>query len=419
MKKNSIQLKRIIIIGLLSVLHLLLFVTVNAASTVQSETEPNDTPGTANGLGSKIDMSGSVNPAADQDYYSIGGVNNLWGFIALLDTTGSVSSQSGTLAAFGSDGVTQLQTDSGSWSNGSVIAWQRYVNGGATHYIRVTESGDDETIEPYTLRYYSIAFSEQPEVEPNETPGTGTVSAKVMKGNLMDASDVDCYQMSVASGKEILVALNADMQNNGSMTDFVLSLYDPSGAMVSTVDVGGIGNNEILLDVVATESGVYAYCVSSDGGVVSPNDEYLAGPLVNEYNYWSTYTLSPSWLNPGPGGNTVPGALLEFELIFTNTDLLPIPGRITMRGEFDSACLTVVDAPGASIIYPYRVEWEMTDLPAGESFTRQFTARANTACNKTMHEGVSMDYFSLGVGQNINYVIIEPSLFLPLIITPQ
>jgi hypothetical protein len=92
---------------------------------------------------------------------------------------------------------------------------------------------------------------------------------------------------------------------------------------------------------------------------------------------------------------------------------------ITLRGEFDAACLTVVDAPGASSVYSNRVEWVMNDLPAGESFTRHFTARANAACDKDMHQGVSMNYFSLGVGQNIDYVIVDPGSFLPFIITPQ
>jgi len=417
MQNKPKVLYRSIILTLSLVLTGFFFVTVIAASTAQSEVEPNDTPATANNLSIGTDLTGTIDPVGDADYFVIPGVNNLWGFIALLDTTGSSGSQTGTLTAFGSDGVTELQTDSGSWSDGSVIAWQRYVNAGNYHYIRVTETGDDAPIDPYTLRYYSIAFSEQPEVEPNDTPATGTISAKAMTGTLADGDDVDCYRMSVLSGEQILIALNADMQNDGSTTDFVLSLYNPSGGLVSTVDVGGSGGNEIILDIDAAEDGVYAYCVSSDAGAVSPTDEYLVGPLVNEYNYWSSYELSPSWLNPGPSGITIPGALMEFELKFTNTDLLAIPGRIRLRGEFDDDCLTLVDAPGAIYVTSDRAEWEMYDLPVGESFTRVLTVRANKACTKTMHQGVSMEYFSLGVGQNIGYTIIDPTLFLPVLMS--
>jgi hypothetical protein len=207
------------------------------------------------------------------------------------------------------------------------------------------------------------------------------------------------------------------MQNNGSTTDFVLSLYSPTGVLVSTVDVGAPGGNEVILDIVAAEDGVYAYCVASDAGVVSPNDEYLVGPLLNEYNYWSSYELLPSWLNPGPGGNTIPGALMDFELKFTNTDLLPIPGEIRLRGQFDDECLTLVDAPGAIYVTSDRAEWEMYDLPVGESFTRVLTVRANKVCTHTMHQGVSMDYFSLGVGSDAGYTIIDPTLFLPILTT--
>ena len=416
MNRYHFRLIRPVIPLLLSLVLLIFTVSLISAEAIKNEVEPNDSPGTANLIYPKDQMEGAIDPVTDRDYFNTGGVNQSWGFISLLDTSASGESQDGVLTAYGSDGTTVLQMDSGSWISGSVIALQKFVNGSADHFLSVNEDGDDALIDDYNLRYYELAFAEQPEIEPNDTPQNGTISSRVMDGNLADESDVDCFRISLEIGDLALFALNADPDGDGSSTDFTLLLYDPSGTLLISANGGGIGDNEVIDNTTAAETGVYAYCVTSTGGVVSASDEYLVGLLLNEGLYSMSYSLDPVWLNPGPYTNTIPGALLEFELNFTNTDVLTIPGTMELRGTIDDACLTIVEAPGASSIQQERVEWERTDLYPGETWTETFTTRAVAPCYDNMHQGISLDYFVSGTGADVFFTIIEPALFLPMVL---
>jgi len=391
-----------------------MFVTAMNAAANDTEVEPNDTPATGTELITGQDMTGEISPTGDVDYYQLDGVNTLWGYVALLDTSASTASDSGTLVAYGSDGTTQLQIDSGSWISGSVIAWQHFVNGSADHYLRASETGDDDTITPYTLRYYRIAISEQDEVEPNDTWQTANITAKSMIAVISDTVDVDCYSFSVQTGEKFLFALNADPDNDGSATDYGLTVHDPAGVQIAAANTGGIGDNEVIDNMTLPETGVYAYCVSSASGTPDPNDEYLVGPLKNNYNYLPTYIVKPEWLDPSPSGTAAMGELLTFRLNFTNTTLVAIPGPIKMSGNFDDDCLTLVDAPGADSTTSKKAEWLLDELGAGDLFSATLVTRAKAGCVDDVHESVVMSYYQLGVGKDVDYTI-EPGVYLPLV----
>jgi hypothetical protein len=392
----------------------LVVISAIATAAIPNEEEPNDTPGTANRI-TTDEISGTINPVGDVDYFELPGVNTQWGYIAMLDTTASGSSADGTLTAYAADGATVIQQDSGSWADGSVIAWQHFVDGSDYHYLKVSETGDDGTITPYLLRYYKIAISEKDEVEPNDTPETGTISAVSMTGNLASGSDVDCFRFDGREGEQFLFALNADPENDGSSTDYELSLFNPSGTQIASADVGGPGENEVIDDIILSESGIYAYCVNSTGGSVNPADLYLVGPLRNHYNYLPYIQVDPIWLDPGPNGVAALGDTLTFQLNFTNTSLITIPERIYMYGNIDDDCLRIVDAPGAYYTSTEEVRWEMYDLGPGLNFLNTFETQAIAGCESKMHEGVVMEYFVLGVGKDLKYVI-QPGVYLPIIL---
>jgi len=412
--KTATILFKLTLVSAAGVFLAFVFVSVMAATATRSEVEPNNTPATANTLDASEDITGTIAPVGDVDYFKVDGVNTYWGYIAMLDTSASTSSDRGTLTAFGEDGTTQLQLDSGSWISGSVLAWQRFVNGSADHYIRVSETGDDKTLEPYSLRYYKIAISEQDEDEPNDTPGSATISAKAMSGAVGSSGDVDCFSISVQAGEQFLFALNADPDNNGSTTDFELKVFNPSGIQIASADVGGNGGNEVIDTITLSETGVYAYCVSSPSGSPDPLDQYLVGPVRGTRNYLPTYIVKPVWLNSGADGTAAIGSLLTFQLNFTNTTLLTLPGQIRMYGRFDDNCLSLVDAPGAVYTTTNEVRWEMEDLGPGEAFRTTFDTRAKIGCQDNMHESVSMTYYSLGVGEDVIYSVV-PGVYLPLV----
>ena len=415
MWKVRVSTFRLVAVILAGMLLAAFFINAFAAMEVRSEEEPNDTPATANPLiGKKDEITGTINPVSDVDYFLLDGVNTQWGFITFLDTSASSASTDGKLTAYASDGTTILQEDSGSWEHGSVIAWQKFVDGDADHYLRVMEEENNDLIEPYTLRNYVIAVGEEDEIEPNDTPSTGTISAKSMKGALSSISDVDCFRFNGHVGEQFLFALNADPDRDGSNTNFTLSVYNPSGELITSANDGGIGGNEAIDNFTLNEDGVYAYCVGATGAF-SSGDFYLVGPLLDEYNYWSKYSLDPQWLNPGPGGNTIVGAQLDFELKFINTDFLTIPDEIRMAGFFDDVCLELIDAPGAYYTSTTEVRWSMDDLAGGETFSTFFTTRAISTCAQKIHESVSMDYFHLGVGKDEKIIVVQPTLYLPLV----
>ena len=195
------------------------------------ETEPNDTPAQADLLNPSAMMQASITPAGDQDYYVIPGINTTWGFIALLDTHNSTSSDTATLTALGSDGTTVLQSDSGSWENGAGIALQNYANDSASLYLKVNETGNDSTISTYSLVHYQTIVSPQAEVEPNNDRLTGTPSSFTMSGILSSNTDVDCYQFHGRQDDSILIALKS---GSGSTADYELTLLDPTGASIAS-----------------------------------------------------------------------------------------------------------------------------------------------------------------------------------------
>ena len=76
-----------------------------------TEEEPNDTPAQANSLSYNVVLDGSIDPIGDKDYFAIPGVNSGWGFIALVDTGDSTSSQTARIRAFKNNGTTNDKDD--------------------------------------------------------------------------------------------------------------------------------------------------------------------------------------------------------------------------------------------------------------------------------------------------------------------
>ncbi len=250
--------KRIVaVLGLCLLTTLVAVVWVAAANVTESE--PNDSAAQANPLLAKDVLTGAIAPIADVDYFSLEGVNNTWGFIALLDT--STSSYSGTLTTLRNDGATPLQSDTGSWERGSGIALQNYADGSLAHYLKVS-GPTTATVSSYQLRYYKTITNPQPEVEPNGTLGNGTPAAFTNSGTISSSTDVDCFLFHGRAGDTILIALNGDPEGDGSPIYHALDLFDPSGTKLKTASIGGTYKQFIEYSGLAS-NGAYAYCVKS------------------------------------------------------------------------------------------------------------------------------------------------------------
>lgn len=389
-----------------------------------AETEPNDSPATANDLAPREEVNGSISPSNDIDYFAQDGINTGWGFIALLNTVSSTGSKDGTLTALGNDGATELQSDTGSWEFGSGIALQNFADGSLTHYLLVKEAGSDAEISAYTLRYYTTVTDAQPEAEPNETPAEGTPSSFTHSGTLNPAGDVDCYAFHGRAGDTILLAINGDPEGDDSPLDPVLDLIDPAGAVLKSADFTGPGGKEFIEYTGLASEGVYAYCVRDEAGGGDPSGTYKVGLVRNYGLYFPSFTQGPTWLNPPPDNIAQIGDELTFRLEVHNTSPVSIPGNIRITTSYPANCLSLVStSPEATSSSPGFVSWEgqKSGLAPGEVYFVTVTLRARVRCSDVLSQHTGLDYFFTGTGGYVDFSIetsLSPGILFPLLIAP-
>jgi hypothetical protein len=384
------------------------------AAGAADEVEPNGSLETAGELWSQSVMSGAVDPVGDVDYFALDGVNPTWGFIALLDTSGSSGSVKAELSALDNSGAV-LQTDKGSWEHGSGIALQNYPDGRLTHYLRVNEDGNDGQITSYTLRYYNTITATQPEAEPNESPATGTPSGFSHAGAIDPAGDVDCFLFHGRPGDKILLALNGDPENDGSPADLVLELLDPLGVVIESADISPAGGNEFIEFAGLASEGVYCYRIREKSGSGGEAATYKAGIVRNGGLYYPGYSQGASWLNEPPDGVLRSGQRLTIKVFVQNTSPLIIPGGIGFSASYDDECLSLVQAsPEPTTSEAGHVSWDgqKTGLSPGEIYSVTLTLRAKSACTGQIDHNTALDYYFTGSGSTL-YYSIKPGLSLP------
>ncbi len=385
-----------------------------------AEIEPNDDPTHATLLSSYDNaVTGSISPTGDLDYFALPGINTTWGIIALADTLSSTDSTSATLDFLAADGTTVLQSDTGSWERGSGIALQNYASGSLTQYLRLNEFGNDAPVTAYTLRYYNTVIATQPEVEPNDTRATGTPSSFTMRGVLSPTGDVDCFQFQGRISDTIVIALNADPEDDGSPIDPALELVAPSDVVLKTANVTGLGGKEFIRYPNLPGNGVYAYCVDTAGGSGGSNATYTVG-LVREVAglYFPGYTVLTTWMNPRPGDYALVGDVLSFRLTFSSTSPLTIPGGINLATTYSPLCLSLIDTqPTAATTSTGYVNWYglKPELAPFEVYSVTLNLRAQVPCSDQLFGSYNLPYYFTGGGQSRNYAIWR-SVFVPLIL---
>ncbi len=393
----------------------LLFATTSIGlSASVSESEPNGTSGTADSLARADVMSGAISPANDLDFFAIPGINTTWGVIALLDTSTGAADPPGRLTMLRADGTTVLQSDSGSWVNGSGIAFEPYMDGSATHYLKVEEDGGDASIADYTLRFYQTITDTQPEVEQNGSYADSSTSSFTMAGALSGGTDVDCYRFHGYGIDRFIFAVDAD----GSPFDPVLDVRDSSNVVVVTADHSGSGGREFIELNPLVTTGKYAYCVSAHGGIAGAGATYHAGLVHNDWLYIPEYSTSTVWTNPRPGNYARIGDLMTFELSIQNTDEVKIPGDIRMRGRYEGDCMTYVSSSPVATSHTFgQVAWDGQKpggLDPGEIYMVSMTMRAHHGCSDQVEEVVYMAYYFTGTGNPDDYLIWW-DIFMPAV----
>jgi hypothetical protein len=207
------------------------------------ESEPNNTPATANGLPMADNcarVSGGITPN-DVDYYSFTAPagSRLW---ALVDTSPSTSgNRDSLLTLIAPDGTTTLTSDdddgTGTDCDGtadnllsSAFAGE-VLSAGGTYFLRVEAAFAGDSITSYKLSVV-VTTSAQAEVESNNTPATAnTIVTAGSPIGVRDASigtigDVDYY--SVVGTPDTVLLISVD----GAPTDVAVDFIAPDGTTV-------------------------------------------------------------------------------------------------------------------------------------------------------------------------------------------
>ena len=224
------------------------------------ETEPNNTPATADSLtvtGVGAAAMGSL-PLNDVDYYTFTAPagSRLW---ASVDTAASSTSRDSILTLYAADGTTVIETDDddGIGNNcdattestvASTIAG-RVLTAGGTYYLAVQAFDPPfETISSYKLLVTTTTGSGS-ESEPNDTTATADplttniTPVNTLNGNITTAQDVDIYSVVAPANSTLFISADGDPERNGSGTDIVVDLIGTDGTTVlfsadSSDDVG-------------------------------------------------------------------------------------------------------------------------------------------------------------------------------------
>lgn len=261
----------------LLLINFLLCFSVNSlhaqAPVITAESEPNNTSATAQVLNLSLQnvtiVAGSVNPAADIDWYRIDGVvagSKIWTYVDPGGTQNpGANSRDPQVRVFAADGTTLIEFDdddgTGNGGDGttetslaSSIAG-RTLTAGGTYYIHVQGFSAGNNINPYKLfAVVTAPGAGSAEAEPNGTAAqansivTGAQTVGIRTGTISSSGEVDFYSVVALAGHTIYVSMDGDPARTGVSTlDGVVSIIAPDGTTVllnGDSGFGGANNSE-------------------------------------------------------------------------------------------------------------------------------------------------------------------------------
>jgi hypothetical protein len=219
-------------------------VTVGSSFTIEvntctRETEPNDTPATANTLACGIE--GTINPGTDADFYSLGTPATGSRVFAMIDGVAGNSTDFDIRVTTATD--TLEYDDSNAdllFGNLSPTVAGTPLTGVAS-FIRVNQF-NSAIAEPYRL--YTVvqppSASAAAESEPNDTIATADAAAiNYFTGSLAGpapSTDVDVFAFPAHSGDLIFLSLDCDPTRDATPINGALALLDSAGAQLVSVN---------------------------------------------------------------------------------------------------------------------------------------------------------------------------------------
>jgi hypothetical protein len=254
-------------------------VAVAAGPPSKAETEPNNTPGTANFLnpaGCYTAGSGNVSPGADVDTWSFPAQAGhlVW---ASIDTGGTqnagATSRDTVMDLLDTNGATVIENDdddgTGNGGDGTIetglaseIAGRQLPKDG-TDFLRLNAFSPTGIIDPYRIFLASTAETPVNEVEPNDSVGQANpiLNCRVPVDGTITEGDADSYSVFLRNGETMFFSADGDPDRDGVGTDMVVEVHQPGGALALSVDssiTGSLANPAAEgADFTATTTGTY------------------------------------------------------------------------------------------------------------------------------------------------------------------
>jgi hypothetical protein len=195
-----------------------------------SETETNNSPATANALACGIE--GSINPAGDVDFFSLGMPPAGSRVFAFLDAAAANN------ANF--DLRVTTATDTLEYGLSNNVAGTPLT--GSLAFLRVSLKSAAIATEPYRL--YAVVqppiSSATPEIEPNGTIAQANMATNnYFRGTLSGpapSTDVDMYAFRAAAGTLLFLSLDENPQRTNAPVRAALALLDSNGIVLASVN---------------------------------------------------------------------------------------------------------------------------------------------------------------------------------------
>jgi uncharacterized repeat protein (TIGR01451 family) len=215
-------------------------------NTCTAEVEPNDAPVSA--VEALCGIEGSIDPAADADFFGLGVPDADSRVFALVDGAAGNSTDFDLRVTSGSDTLEydDLNNDISFGSVAPNVAGTKV--GGSESYLRVTHYSPSTRAEPYRL-YGTVqppSSSATAEVEPNDSIATATAGANVYySGALSGTSDADIFSFDAAAGDLVVIGADFDPSRDNTPFNGSLTLLDPSGETVQAVNDSGSTSSQV------------------------------------------------------------------------------------------------------------------------------------------------------------------------------
>lgn len=308
------------------------------------ESEPNNTPATANAIANNVKVrSANVYPVADVDYYSFQATAGDRVYAGTMTFFGpATSSTDSQLRLIASDGVTVIEFDD---DNGSHAGLSSSIAGATipstgTYYLQVNDfDAVNGLIFGYDLYLQVQSAAPVPETEANDTPATANVlpASGLVSGtrNPAVATEQDWYSIPLNAGDTLVLSLDLDPERdtvtwNGRLG---VALFGDASNQILVVDDAGTGDtapqipSEHLVMTARTAGTYFAFVDSASAATGGPT---------------ATYRLSAQVFPRGAGGINC--------TTYTSTN---VPQAIGPGATLTSSTLTVPGNPRIQTIRPF------------------------------------------------------------------